>query len=73
VLALTIFPFDRDEEGSGQVEEVHLLVAVLQEGGSIPVRKLTEMGFDLTWLQRLVWKPIRQTSLNPTKKQTNAH
>ncbi len=55
VLALTIFLSDRDEEGSGQVEEVHLLVAILQEGESIPVRKLTEMGFDLNlWLQRLV-------------------
>ena len=28
VLALTIFLSDRDEEGSGQVEEVHLLVAI---------------------------------------------
>ncbi|MBI1281032.1 MAG: AAA domain-containing protein [Anaerolineaceae bacterium] len=55
VLALTIFLSDRDEEGSGQVEETHLLVAILQEGESIPVRKLTEMGFDLNlWLQRLV-------------------
>ncbi|MCA0457591.1 MAG: ATP-dependent Clp protease ATP-binding subunit [Chloroflexi bacterium] len=55
VLALTIFLSDRDEDGSGQVEEIHLLVAVLQEGESIPVRKLTEMGFDLNlWLQRLV-------------------
>ncbi|MBA3871216.1 MAG: ATP-dependent Clp protease ATP-binding subunit [Anaerolineae bacterium] len=55
VLALTIFLSDRDEEGSGQVEEVHLLVAILQEGESIPVRKLTDMGFDLNlWLQRLV-------------------
>ncbi len=55
VLALTIFLSDRDEEGTGQVEETHLLVAILQEGESIPVRKLTEMGFDLNlWLQRLV-------------------
>ncbi len=55
VLALTIFLSDRDEEGTGKVEEIHLLVAILQEGESIPVRKLTDMGFDLNlWLQRLV-------------------
>ncbi|MBL8118922.1 MAG: ATP-dependent Clp protease ATP-binding subunit [Anaerolineae bacterium] len=55
VLRVTILLADRDEEGTGQVEETHLLVAILQEGESIPVRKLTEMGFDLSlWLQRLV-------------------
>jgi ATP-dependent Clp protease ATP-binding subunit ClpC len=55
VLALTIYLTDRDDDGDGAVEETHLLVALLQEGESIPVRKLSDMGFDLNlWLQRLM-------------------
>ncbi len=56
VLALTIFLADRDDDANaGQIEETHLLVAILQEGESVPVRKLMDMGFDLNlWLQRLV-------------------
>jgi ATP-dependent Clp protease ATP-binding subunit ClpC len=55
VLALTIYLADRDDDGDGAVEETHLLVAMLQEGESIPVRKLSDMGFDLNlWLQRLM-------------------
>ncbi|MEZ4669948.1 MAG: ATP-dependent Clp protease ATP-binding subunit [Anaerolineae bacterium] len=55
LLRVTVALAENDDEGTGQVEETHLLVAILQEGESIPVRKLTEMGFDLNlWLQRLV-------------------
>lgn len=54
VLSLTIFLAERDSV-DGNVSEVHLLMAILQEGESIPVRKLLEMGFDLNlWLQRLL-------------------
>jgi ATP-dependent Clp protease ATP-binding subunit ClpC len=66
VLALTIFLADRDEDGTGEVEETHLLVAVLQEGESIPVRKLIEIGFDLNlWLQRLVLEADALRELQP--------
>jgi ATP-dependent Clp protease ATP-binding subunit ClpC len=55
VLALTIFLAERDESTEGEVDEAHLLMAILQEGESVPVRKLVEMGFDLNlWLQRLL-------------------
>ncbi len=56
ILALAIFLADRDDEDSGEeVSEGHLLMAILQEGESIPVRKLLEMGFNLNeWLQRLL-------------------
>ena len=55
VLALTIFLAERDEDMRGTVDETHMLMAILQEGESIPVRKLVELGFDLTlWLQRLL-------------------
>lgn len=63
VLALTIYLTDRDDDGDGGVEETHLLVAMLQEGESIPVRKLADMGFDLNlWLQRLM---LEADSLKP--------
>jgi ATP-dependent Clp protease ATP-binding subunit ClpC len=56
ILALTIFLAERDEtDDDEEVDEVHLLMAILQEGESIPVRKLLDMGFDLNgWLQRLL-------------------
>ncbi|NWG16429.1 MAG: ATP-dependent Clp protease ATP-binding subunit [Chloroflexi bacterium] len=55
VLALAIFLADRDEDAGDEIDEAHLLMAILQEGESIPIRKLIEMGFDLNlWLQRLL-------------------
>jgi ATP-dependent Clp protease ATP-binding subunit ClpA len=37
------------------VEESHMLMALLQEGEGVPVRKLMDMGFDLNlWLQKLI-------------------
>ncbi len=53
VLSLAIFIADRDE--SDEVEEVHILLATLQEGESVPIRKLIEMGFNVNlWLQHLL-------------------
>lgn len=53
VLSLAIFLAEQEEES--QVEENHLLMALLQEGEGVPIRKLVDMGFDLNhWLQRLI-------------------
>lgn len=53
VLSLAIFLAEQDNEN--QVQESHMLMALLQEGEGVPVRKLMEMGFDLTrWLQELI-------------------
>jgi ATP-dependent Clp protease ATP-binding subunit ClpC len=53
VLSLAIFLAERDEEE--EINENHLLLALLQEGEGLPVRKLIEMGFNVNlWLQRLL-------------------
>jgi ATP-dependent Clp protease ATP-binding subunit ClpC len=56
ILALSIFLSERDDDADDdEIDEMHLLMAILQEGESIPVRKLMDMGFDLNgWLQRLL-------------------
>ncbi len=53
VLSLAIFLAEQDEERN--VQEKHVLMALLQEGEGVPVRKLVDMGFDLNyWLQKLI-------------------
>ena len=53
VLSLGIFLAEQDEEHD--VGENHLLMALLQEGEGVPIRKLIDMGFDLNlWLQKLI-------------------
>jgi ATP-dependent Clp protease ATP-binding subunit ClpC len=53
VLSLAIFLAEQEEED--EISENHFLMALLQEGEGVPVRKLLEMGFDLNlWLQRLI-------------------
>jgi ATP-dependent Clp protease ATP-binding subunit ClpC len=53
VLSLSIFLAEQEE--SYEVQERHLLMALLQEGEGVPVRKLIDLGFDLNhWLQRLI-------------------
>ncbi len=53
VLSLAIFLAEQEEED--EIDENHFLMALLQEGEGVPVRKLLEMGFDLNlWLQRLI-------------------
>jgi ATP-dependent Clp protease ATP-binding subunit ClpC len=53
VLSLAIFL--AEQEKKQDVEEAHLLMALLQEGEGVPVRKLIDMGFDLNlWLQRMI-------------------
>jgi len=52
VLSLAIFLADQD---TTEVTEGHILMAMLQEGEGVPIRKLIDMGFDLNmWLQRLI-------------------
>ncbi len=53
VLSLAIFLAEREEDD--EIDETHLLLALLQEGEGIPVRKLVDMGFNLNmWLQKLI-------------------
>ncbi|NWF70783.1 MAG: ATP-dependent Clp protease ATP-binding subunit [Chloroflexi bacterium] len=53
VLSLAIFLAEQEEEE--EINENHFLMALLQEGEGVPVRKLIDMGFDLNlWLQRLI-------------------
>lgn len=53
VLSLAIFLAEQDE--SSEISEGHLLMALLQEGEGVPVRKLIDLGFDLNhWLQILI-------------------
>jgi ATP-dependent Clp protease ATP-binding subunit ClpC len=53
VLSLAIFLVDRDD--SEEVDEAHVLLAILQEGESVPIRKLVELGFNVnSWLNKLL-------------------
>ncbi len=53
ILSLSIFMSNREE--SSEVEEVHVLLAMLQEGEGVPIRKLIELGFNVNhWLQKLL-------------------
>src|SRR5690606_9882071 len=53
VLSLAIFL--AEQEDRDEIDESHLLLALLQEGEGVAVRKLIDLGFDLNlWLQRLL-------------------
>ena len=53
ILSLSIFLAERDEEDD--ISENHFIMALLQEGESVPVRILMDMGFDVNlWLQHLI-------------------
>lgn len=63
VLSLAIFL--AEQEGKDEVEESHMLMALLQEGEGVPVRKLVDMGFDLNlWLQRLITEQQEELEAN---------
>ncbi len=52
VLSLALLLAEREEES---IDEAHVLLAIMQEGESVPVRKLIELGFDVNiWLNRLL-------------------
>jgi ATP-dependent Clp protease ATP-binding subunit ClpC len=53
VLSIAMFFAERDE--SEEIEEVHLLLAMLQEGEGIAIRKMADMGFNVdAWLTHLL-------------------
>lgn len=61
VLSLAIFLAEQEEKY--EITESHLLLALLQEGEGVAVRKLIDMGFDLNlWLQRLLIESQEQES-----------
>jgi ATP-dependent Clp protease ATP-binding subunit ClpC len=63
VLSLAIFLAEREEKD--EIDEAHLLLALLQEGEGVPVRKLVEMGFNVNlWLQRLLNEVYQQDLAN---------
>jgi ATP-dependent Clp protease ATP-binding subunit ClpC len=52
VLSIAIFLADQN---TSEVRERNVLMAILQEGESLPVRKLLELGMDVNlWLQRML-------------------
>ncbi|MEP7292067.1 MAG: ATP-dependent Clp protease ATP-binding subunit [Chloroflexota bacterium] len=64
VLSLAIFMADREE--AEEVDEAHVLLAMLQEGEGVPVRKLVEMGFNVNlWLQRLLNEAYEKDLASP--------
>jgi ATP-dependent Clp protease ATP-binding subunit ClpC len=64
VLSLAIFMADREE--SEEIEESHVLLALLQEGEGVPIRKLIEMGFHVNlWLQRLLNEAYEKDLASP--------
>ncbi len=53
VLSIAIALSERDDEED--LDEAHVLLALMEEGESVPVRKLVEIGFDINlWLNRLI-------------------
>ena len=53
VLSLSIFLAEQEDQY--EVTEMQILMALLQEGEGVPIRKLVELGFDLNlWLQKLI-------------------
>ncbi len=68
VLSLAIFIADREE--SEDVDEAHILLAMMQEGEGVPMRKLAEMGFNVNlWLQRLLNEAYQQDLANPNENE----
>jgi ATP-dependent Clp protease ATP-binding subunit ClpA len=53
VLSIAMFFAERDE--TEDVEDVHVLLAMMQEGEGLPIRKLAELGFNVNaWLNQLL-------------------
>ncbi len=68
VLSLAIFMADREE--AEEVDEAHVLLALLQEGEGVPIRKLIEMGFNVNlWLQRLLNEAYEKDLASPDEDQ----
>ncbi len=68
VLSLAIFMADREE--SEEVDESHVLLALMQEGEGVPIRKLIEMGFNVNlWLQRLLNEAYEKDLASPDESE----
>ncbi len=68
VLSLAIFIADREE--SEDVDEAHVLLALMQEGEGVPIRKLVEMGFNVNlWLQRLLNEAYEKDLASPDENE----
>ena len=68
VLSLAIFMADREE--AEEVDEAHVLLALLQEGEGVPIRKLVEMGFNVNlWLQRLLNEAYEKDLASPDENE----
>jgi ATP-dependent Clp protease ATP-binding subunit ClpC len=66
VLSLAIFLAEREEDSEEEIGEEHLLLALLQEGEGVPIRKLVELGFNVNmWLQRLLSEAYEQELSEP--------
>jgi len=70
ILSLAIFLAEQDE--IFEVQEIHMLMALLQEGEGVPIRKLMDMGFDLNmWLQKLIKEQHNELSPSPISEDSN--
>ena len=60
-MVLSIATFTATSDEHDEVTDGHLLLAILQEGESVPVRKLAELGFDVDfWLNTLLNEVYQQ-------------
>jgi ATP-dependent Clp protease ATP-binding subunit ClpC len=64
-MVLSIATFSADHDHQDDVTDSHLLLAVLQEGDSVPVRKLAELGFDVDYWLNVLLQEIYQHNLMP--------
>ncbi|HYO88477.1 MAG TPA: Clp protease N-terminal domain-containing protein, partial [Candidatus Limnocylindrales bacterium] len=63
-MVLSIATFSADHDQNDDVSDSHLLLAMLQEGESVPVRKLTELGFDIDYWLNVLLHEIYQHNLS---------
>ena len=65
VLSIAIALSERDDEED--LDEAHVLLAMMEEGESVPVRKMIEMGFDINlWLNRLIAEAYQDELRDPS-------
>jgi len=70
ILSLAIFLAEQDEVY--EVQEIHMLMALLQEGEGVPIRKLIDMGFDLNlWLQKLITEQHSDLAPSPVSDDSD--
>lgn len=61
-MVLSIAVFHAEQDAVFHPTDTHLLIAILQEGESVPVRKLVELGFDVNqWLNDLIAQPPEES------------